>query len=91
MLFFFFSQVLQTLREKFVHAVCSENFVKNSHSVITKEEIIHILESLCGVAEGSRVDNLDKLFEFFHPLLVEIVKLLGKTSREDNSFHSGYW
>ena len=43
-----------------------------------KEEIIHILESLCGVAEGSRVDNVEKLFGFLHPLMVESVKLLGK-------------
>ena len=73
-----FLQVLQTLHDKFYHSVCSESFFKNCHSVVIKEEIIHILECLCGVAEGSRVDNLDKLFEFLHPLMVESVKLLGK-------------
>ena len=46
--------------------------------MVIKEEIIHILECLCGVAEGSRVDNVDKLFGFLHPLMVESVKLLGK-------------
>ena len=58
--------------------MCSESFIKNCHSVVIKEEIIHILTSLCGIAEGSRVDNLEKLFEFIHPLMVESVKLLGK-------------
>ena len=77
-MYILFAQVLQTLREKFIHSVCLENFVKNCHSVLIKEEIIHILECLCGVAEGSRVDNLDKLFEFLHPLMVETVNLLGK-------------
>ena len=49
--------------------------------MVIKEEIIHILECLCGVAEGSRVDNVDKLFGFLHPLMVESVKLLGKMSK----------
>ena len=71
-------QVLQALHDKFYHSVCSESFLKNCHSVVIKEEIIHILESLCGVAEGSRVDNVEKLFGFLHPLMVESVKLLGK-------------
>ena len=66
--------------------MCSESFLKNPHSVVIKEEIIHILECLCGVAEGSRGNNVDRLFGYLHPLMFESVKLLGKMSKHYFSF-----
>ena len=39
-----------------------------------------LLETLLGIAEGSRVDNLDRMFLFLSPLLAESVKLLGTDS-----------
>jgi hypothetical protein len=41
--------------------------------------VIDLLESLRGIALGTRVDNLNRLFDFLHPLLAECVKILGKS------------
>jgi hypothetical protein len=38
--------------------------------------VIDLLESLRGIALGTRVDNLNRLFDFLHPLLAECVKIL---------------
>ncbi|XP_060554653.1 exportin-4-like [Ruditapes philippinarum] len=68
--------VLKTLQDKFVHMVTADGFAKRCQAADTKEEIIKLLESLCGVAKGSRVNNIDKIYDYLLPLLQQCVTLL---------------
>ena len=49
-----------------------------------KLDVMNILEAMCGVAEGARVDNVDLLFSFFSSLLNDVTHVLG----EHNAFTS---
>ena len=73
-------QVLKSLQDRFHHIVSQENFPRVAQLVGVKTALITLLESLCGVAEGTRIDNLQRLFTFFLPILQECVKLLGNFS-----------
>ncbi|XP_041355105.1 exportin-4-like [Gigantopelta aegis] len=68
--------VLQSIHDRFYSLVCNKNFTKLRHTGEVKEDVIVLLETLLGIAEGSRVDNLDRMFLFLSPLLAESVKLL---------------
>ncbi|KAL4233256.1 Exportin-4 [Mactra antiquata] len=68
--------VLQSLQEKFYSVITRPDFTKMCHCSEIKETIIKLLESLCGVAKGSRVTNIDNIFDYLLPLLQECVKLL---------------
>lgn len=70
-------QVLKSLYDRFHHIVSQENFPRVAQLVGIKTALITILESLCGVAEGTRIDNLQRLFSFFLPILQDCVRLLG--------------
>lgn len=70
-------QVLKSLHDRFHHIVSQENFPRVAQLVGIKTALITILESLCGVAEGTRIDNLQRLFSFFLPILQDCVRLLG--------------
>ena len=71
-------QVLQSLHDRFKNVVCMEGFKKRCHDEEIRNEILSLLESLCGVAEATRVDNVALLFNFLHPILTESIRLLGK-------------
>jgi hypothetical protein len=75
--YIYLAQVLKTLQDKFVHMVTADGFAKRCQAADTKEEIIKLLESLCGVAKGSRVNNIDKIYDYLLPLLQQCVTLLG--------------
>lgn len=68
--------VLKSLHDRFRHIVSQENFPRVAQLVGIKTALITILESLCGVAEGTRIDNLQRLFSFFLPILQDCVRLL---------------
>ncbi|KAL5009683.1 hypothetical protein ScPMuIL_011988 [Solemya velum] len=68
--------VLEPVHSKFYSTVCQENFTKICHSVQVKGDIINLLESLCGIAQATRVDNLERIYDFLLPQLAECVKLL---------------
>lgn len=61
-----------------MQTVCQADFRKKISNTDVKALVLDLLDSLCGVAMGTRVDNLDRLFNFLHPLLSDSVKLLGK-------------
>ena len=81
-------QVLKTLQDKFYHLVSAGDFTRICHTPEVKEEAIQILESLCGVAKGSRVDNIDKIFDFLLPLLQHCVTMLGKPGRSQIALYT---
>ncbi|XP_052239002.1 exportin-4-like isoform X2 [Dreissena polymorpha] len=68
--------VLKRLEDRFYLHIRVPHFTKSCQSPETKEEIIKLLESLCGVAKGSRVTNIDKIFDFLLPLMLHSVSLL---------------
>ncbi|KAL3883791.1 hypothetical protein ACJMK2_030022 [Sinanodonta woodiana] len=68
--------VLESLKNRFSSLLKRENFAKVCHNGEIKSEVIVLLESLCGVAEASRVDNITHLYTFLHPLLEQCVVLL---------------
>jgi hypothetical protein len=72
-------QILRSLQDRFYKIVCQENFLKVYSNGGVKSQVIDLLESLRGIALGTRVDNLNRLFDFLHPLLAECVKILGKS------------
>ncbi|KAK3098488.1 hypothetical protein FSP39_019964 [Pinctada imbricata] len=72
----YYQCVLQSLHDKFYSTVCKEDFTTKSQNAEVKEVIISLLESLCGVADGTRIDNLNRIYNFLMPLLQECVKLL---------------
>lgn len=71
-------QILGSLHDRFYKVVCQENFSKLYCTGGVKTQVIDLLESVRGVALGTRVDNLNRIFDFLHPLLQECVKILGK-------------
>ncbi|XP_069125670.1 exportin-4-like isoform X1 [Argopecten irradians] len=68
--------VLTSIHTRFYETVCHEHFVKLSYVADMKERIIDLLECLCGIAQGTRIDNMERIFNFFHPLMADSVKLL---------------
>uniref|UniRef100_A0A0L8FKH8 Exportin-4 n=1 Tax=Octopus bimaculoides TaxID=37653 RepID=A0A0L8FKH8_OCTBM len=70
------AKVLQSLHDRFYQTVCQADFSKVCHTAGVKANILNLLESMCGVALASRVDIVQQLFNFLHPLLVETVKIL---------------
>ncbi|XP_061176526.1 exportin-4-like [Saccostrea echinata] len=68
--------VLKSLHDRFHHLLSQENFARVAQVVGVKTALITMLESLCGVAEGTRIDNLQRLFTFFLPILQECVRIL---------------
>lgn len=81
-------QVLKSLHDRFHHIVSQENFPRVAQLVGIKTALITILESLCGVAEGTRIDNLQRLFSFFLPILQDCVRLLGGFPHEHSNTNS---
>ncbi|CAI9742263.1 exportin-4-like isoform X1 [Octopus vulgaris] len=72
----YWKYVLQSLHDRFYQTVCQADFSKVCHTAGVKASILNLLESMCGVALASRVDIVQQLFNFLHPLLVETVKIL---------------
>ncbi|CAH1799119.1 unnamed protein product, partial [Owenia fusiformis] len=72
----YWKYILQSLHDRFKTTVCHENFKRISNDESVRNEVIGLLESLCGVAEATRVTNVSLLFNFLHPALVESVKLV---------------
>ncbi|KAL8573476.1 hypothetical protein ACOMHN_047747 [Nucella lapillus] len=73
----FWKLVLETTRGSFYSTVQAPQF--STHLAFqghSKEGVTWVLESLIGIAQGTRVDICDHIFEFIHPLLVDSVKLL---------------
>ncbi|VDI81588.1 Hypothetical predicted protein [Mytilus galloprovincialis] len=68
--------ILGSLHDRFYKVVCQENFSKLYCTGGVKTQVIDLLESVRGVALGTRVDNLNRIFDFLHPLLQECVKIL---------------
>ncbi|OWF40176.1 Exportin-4 [Mizuhopecten yessoensis] len=68
--------VLTSIHTRFYETVCHENFAKMSYVSNMKDRIIDLLECLCGIAQGTRIDNMERIFTFFHPLMADSVKLL---------------
>lgn len=66
------------LQDKFYHVTTAEGFAKNCQAADIKDEVIKLLESLCGVAKGSRVNNIEKIYDFLLPLIQQCVTLLGR-------------
>ncbi|KAJ8315064.1 hypothetical protein KUTeg_007214 [Tegillarca granosa] len=72
----YYNYVLKSLHDRFMQTVCQADFSKKISNTDVKSGVLDLLDSLCGVAMGTRVDNLDRLFNFLHPLLSDSVKLL---------------
>ncbi|XP_076466305.1 exportin-4-like isoform X2 [Babylonia areolata] len=73
----FWKLVLETTRNSFYSTVQDPHF--SSQQALqgqSKEELTWVLESLIGIAQGTRVDICEHIFAFLHPLLVDSVKLL---------------
>ncbi|XP_071113997.1 exportin-4-like [Haliotis cracherodii] len=66
--------VLQSVHDRFYALVCQEHFADKK--VTCKNAVMGILDVLLGIAQGSRLINLDRIFLFLSPLLAESVKLL---------------
>ncbi|GLH05441.1 Exportin-4 [Gryllus bimaculatus] len=69
-------QVLKPLQERFKGIICKENFNRIFHEENVKLELIDILESFIGVAQGSQVTTVQSLFQFLHPMLCEFSTLV---------------
>ncbi|ESO89303.1 hypothetical protein LOTGIDRAFT_106479, partial [Lottia gigantea] len=72
----FWKIILQSIQERFYGLICGENFVKTFHNVEVQESVCCLLESLLGIAQGTRVDNMERLFLYLSPFLAESVKLI---------------
>ncbi|PNF16845.1 hypothetical protein B7P43_G16786 [Cryptotermes secundus] len=70
-------QVLKPLQDRFKNIICQENFNRIFHEENIKAEIIDILESFIGVAQGSQVVTVQSLFHFLYPMLSEFTTLVG--------------
>ncbi|XP_069695986.1 exportin-4-like isoform X2 [Periplaneta americana] len=70
-------QVLKPLQDRFKNIICQENFNRIFHEENIKIEIIDILESFIGVAQGSQVLTVQSLFQFLYPMLSEFATLVG--------------
>ncbi|XP_021938443.1 exportin-4-like, partial [Zootermopsis nevadensis] len=70
-------QVLKPLQDRFKNVICQENFNRIFHEENIKMEIIDILESFIGVAQGSQVVTVQSLFHFLYPMLSEFATLVG--------------
>ena len=70
-------QILNSLQVRFFEVTTNEQFSKPQYQMEMRSVVLDCLECLCGVAQGSRMDNLERLFHYFTPILQEIVKVLG--------------
>ncbi|XP_067013326.2 exportin-4 isoform X2 [Anabrus simplex] len=70
-------QVLKPLQDRFKNIIMQENFNRIFHEENIKLEIIDILESFIGVAQGSQVPTVHSLFVFLNPMLSEFSTLVG--------------
>ena len=72
-------QVLTSVHERFQRVLTLPNLKKVMHEASVKNEVISLLESLCGVTEATRINNVSLLFQFLQPALIECVNILGKS------------
>ncbi|KAK2170788.1 hypothetical protein NP493_1142g00027 [Ridgeia piscesae] len=68
--------VLKSVHERFHRVLTLNDLKKVMHETQVKNEVISLLESMCGVTEATRVDNVNLLFQFLQPALVECVNIL---------------
>ena len=73
-----FCQVLKSIHERFHRVLTLNDLKKVMHETQVKNEVISLLESMCGVTEATRVDNVNLLFQFLQPALIECVNILGE-------------
>jgi hypothetical protein len=69
--------VLETTRESFYSILRQPDFTAAAYSGASKVDLAFALDSLIGIAQGTRPDICDHIFNFLHPLLNDCVKLLG--------------
>ncbi|KAK7107901.1 hypothetical protein V1264_015733 [Littorina saxatilis] len=72
----FWKLVLERTRDCFYSTVGQPDFTTQSYQGSSKEDLSWVLESMIGIAQGTRVDICEHIFEFLHPLLADTVKLL---------------
>lgn len=67
-----------SVHERFRRLLGSEELAANIHSDKVRAEVVSLLETMCGLVEGTRVTTVSSLFSFTQPALVECVHLLGE-------------
>ncbi|KAK6169678.1 hypothetical protein SNE40_020678 [Patella caerulea] len=72
----FWKIILQSIHDRFYGLLCQENFTKICQSTEVRESVCCLLESLLGIAQGTRVDNMERLFLYLSPFMAENVKLI---------------
>ena len=70
-------QVLHSLEGRLRTVLSQPDLRRALHAEPLKAEVLCLLDCMCGVTEATRVDNVQMLFDFLHPVLVEAVRLLG--------------
>ena len=78
MLNLYILQILDSLNQRMVAIMSSSNLKTNCHKEDFRLEVISLLDALCGVAEATRVDCVQLLFNFIYPQIVRCTTLLGK-------------
>ncbi|ELU09303.1 hypothetical protein CAPTEDRAFT_151878 [Capitella teleta] len=68
--------VLQSLEQRLQVVMSQPDLRRSLHSEASKAEVLCLLDCLCGVTEASRMDNIQLLFNFMHPMMQHCVKLL---------------
>ena len=82
---FFVFQVLESVGNALAGLVAQPEFiiiqpelVNTSEDREAKRQVMCVMESLCGIANGAVVKNVAMLTSFMLPVLADLVKLLGK-------------
>ena len=55
----------------------SHELKSNYHNDAVRSEVVSLLETVCGMAEGTRITTVNILFRFLQPALAECINLLG--------------
>lgn len=73
---YFWSQTLESLQNKCKQLLSRDNLMLSYHQDETRVQVIDILESFIGVAQGVRSRIIDPIYRYTMPILAELPQLL---------------
>ncbi|XP_015117470.1 exportin-4 [Diachasma alloeum] len=73
----YWSQTLQPLHDRFKQIVSNNNFSRSYHQEEVRVQIIDVLESFIGAAQGVQASTVKPVFHYVSPVLAELANALG--------------
>jgi hypothetical protein len=70
--------VFKSIQDRLKSIVSRGDLRSICHEQSIKLEVLQVLDCLCSVADAARSDNINSIFEFLHPMIIDAISLLGK-------------